>query len=173
MRNYSAELEKLKTSFQYRSIKNINEKISKYIIVDDKKMLNLSSNDYLNLSCDKDLTYEFIDRYKNSSEFIFSSASARLLTGSSKAYNRLEKRAAELFNKENALLFNTGYQCNQGVVSTLLAKGDCIISDKLNHASIVSGLKLSSAEHIRFKHLDYDNLEAILKAKRNNYNNFR
>ena len=171
MQNHIFELEKLKQNSQFRTIKNIKEKFSKYIIVDDKKMLNLSSNDYLNLSCDKDLTLEFVDKYKNSNEFIFSSASARLLTGNSKTYFDLEEKIAKLFKKEGALLFNTGYQCNQGVISTLLSKGDCIISDKLNHASIVSGLKLSSAEHIRFRHLDYDGLEKILKEKRNNYNN--
>lgn len=171
MQNHIFELEKLKQNSQFRTIKNIKEKFSKYIIVDNKKMLNLSSNDYLNLSCDKELVFEFIDKYKYSKEFLFSSASARLLTGNSKTYFDLEEKIAKMFNKEKALLFNTGYQCNQGVISTILSKGDCIISDKLNHASIVSGLKLSSAEHIRFKHLDYDGLENILKTKRNNYNN--
>ena len=171
MQNYKDELNKLKNNSQYRTIKNIEQKFSKYIIVDDRKMLNLSSNDYLNLSCDKNLREEFIDRYKNHPEFLFSSASARLLTGNSKTYFELEKRISNLFNKESALLFNSGYQCNQGIISTLLSKGDCIISDKLNHASIVSGLKLSPSDHFRYKHLDYDNLENILKTKRNNYKN--
>ena len=171
MQNYQAELDKLKQNSQFRTIKNISEKFSKFIIVDDKKMLNLSSNDYLNLSCNKDLKNEFLDKYKNHEEFLFSSASARLLTGNSKSYFKLEHNIANLFNKDGALLFNTGYQCNQGVVSTLFSRGDCIISDKLNHASIVSGLKLSSADHIRYKHLDYDNLENILKTKRQNYKN--
>ena len=171
MQNYTAELEKLKQTSQFRTIKNIKEKSSKYIIVDDKKMLNLSSNDYLNLSCDSNLINEFVEKYKNHPEFIFSSASARLLTGNSKTYFDLENKIANLFNKEKALLFNTGYQCNQGVVSSLFSKSDCIISDKLNHASIISGLKLSSADHFRYKHLDYDNLESILKTKRKDYKN--
>ncbi|MBR2068899.1 MAG: 8-amino-7-oxononanoate synthase [Candidatus Gastranaerophilales bacterium] len=171
MQNYILELENLKENSHYRTIKDIKEKISKYIIAEDKKMLNLSSNDYLNLSCDKDLTLEFIEKHKNHSEFLFSSASARLLTGNSRQYFALEEKIAKLFKKEKALLFNTGYQCNQGVVSSLFGAGDCIISDKLNHASIVSGLKLSRAEHFRYKHLDYDNLENILKTKRNNYKN--
>ena len=64
MQNHIFELEKLKQNSQFRTIKNIKEKFSKYIVVDDKKMLNLSSNDYLNLSCDKDLTLEFVDKYK-------------------------------------------------------------------------------------------------------------
>ena len=171
MQNYTAELEKLKQTSQFRTIKNIKEKSSKYIIVDDKKMLNLSSNDYLNLSCDSNLINEFVEKYKKHPEFIFSSASARLLTGNSKTYFDLENKIANLFNKEKALLFNTGYQCNQGVVSSLFSKSDCIISDKLNHASIISGLKLSNADHFRYKHLDYDNLESILKTKRKDYKN--
>lgn len=171
MQNFSDSLEYLKTNSCYRTIKNIKEKNSKFIIVDNNKMLNLSSNDYLNISTNKNLSLEFIDKYKNNSEFIFSSASARLLTGNSKTYFDLENNFAKLFKKEAALLFNTGYQCNQAIISTLFSKGDLIISDKLNHASIVSGLKLSQAEHLRFNHLDYEQLEKILIKNRNKYNN--
>ena len=90
MRNYTDKLNELKEKSSYRTIKNIEKRISKYIIVGDKKMLNLSSNDYLNISTNKDLILEFIDKYKNNDEFLFSSASARLLTGNSKSYNILE-----------------------------------------------------------------------------------
>ncbi len=171
MQNIIDKAENLKSVSNYRTIKNIKEKISKYIIVDDKQMLNLSSNDYLNLSTDKDLLYEFIDKYKNHPEFLFSSASARLLTGSSAIYNKFENNIAKMFNKEAALLFNTGYQCNQGVVSSLFTKSDCIFSDKLNHASIVSGLKLSPAEHFRYKSCDCDNLEELLVKNRSKFDN--
>ena len=171
MQNYINELNKLKENSSFRSIKNIKEKFLKYIIVDDKKMLNLSSNDYLNLSTDKDLVLEFVDKYKNKNEFILSSASARLLTGNSSEYKRLENNFSSLSSKEASLLFNTGYQCNQGVISALISKGDCIFCDKLNHASIISGLKLSQGDHFRYKHLDYDNLEKQLSEKRKNYKN--
>ncbi len=171
MQNYIEKLDELKSNSNFRFIKNISEKVGKYIIADNKKMLNLSSNDYLNLSTDKDLILEFVDKYKNNNEFLFSSASARLLTGNSKCYFKLEENIKNLFKKEASLIFNTGYQCNQGVISALFNKGDCIFSDKLNHASIVSGLKLSLAEHFRYKHNDYDNLEKMLSQKRNNYNN--
>lgn len=171
MQNYQDKLNQLKENSSFRTIKNIKEKIGKYIIADDRKMLNLSSNDYLNLSTNNDLKLEFIEKYKNHPEFLFSSASARLLTGTSDVYKKLEANFANLFNKESALLFNTGYQANQGMVSALFQKGDCIFSDKLNHASIVSGLKLSPAEHFRYNHNDYEHLEKILKEKRNKYNN--
>lgn len=171
MQNYKQKLEELKENSSFRTIKNIQKKEGKYIFVDDKKMLNLSSNDYLNLSTDNDLKLEFIEKYKNHPEFLFSSASARLLTGSSLAYKKLEENFSKLFNKEKALIFNTGYQANLGIVSTLAQKGDVIFSDKLNHASIVAGLKLSPAEHFRYNHLDYEQLEKILKEKRNQFNN--
>ena len=121
-------------------------------------MLNLSSNDYLNLSTDDDLKLEFIEKYKNHPEFLFSSTSARLLTGSSSCYKKLEENFCKLFNKESALIFNTGYQANQGVISSLFQKNDVIFSDKLNHASIVSGLKLSPAQHYRYNHNDFEHL---------------
>ena len=171
MHSFSYELEELKNNSNFRTIKNIDFKEGKYISVEGKRMLNLSSNDYLNISTDRNLSEEFIEKYKNDKEFLFSSASARLLTGSSTVYKRLENTFAKLFNKESALLFNTGYQCNQGIISALFTKGDCIFSDKLNHASIVSGLQISRAEHFRYKHCDYDNLEMLLKTHRNEFNN--
>ena len=97
MQNYKQKLEELRQNSSFRSIKNIQEKQGKYIIVDDKKMLNLSSNDYLNLSADNDLKLEFVEKYKNNSEFLFSSASARLLTGNSNCYKNLERNFATLF----------------------------------------------------------------------------
>lgn len=170
MQYFENNLKKLKADSCYRTIKNINYKESKYIFVDGKKMLNLSSNDYLNIATNEDLKNEFIDKYKNDKEFFFSSASARLLTGTSNCYKKLENNFSSLFNKEASLIFNTGYQCNQGVISSLFSKGDCIFSDKLNHASIVSGLKLSQAEHYRYQHNNYEHLEKILFEKRNKYN---
>ena len=171
MQNYNEILDELKQNSNYRTIKNIEKKTGKNIIVDGRLMLNLSSNDYLNISTNTDLTLEFSEKYKNHPEFLFSSASARLLTGNSNCYFELEKRIASLFNKEAALIFNTGYQANQGVVSSLLTKSDCIFSDKLNHASIVSGLKLSPAEHFRYRHNDLNHLEEILKKHRSKYKN--
>ena len=116
------------------------------------------------------LIEEFFSGFKN---VLMSSASARLLTGSSPEYNELEKTVAELFKKEAALIFNTGYQANLGVVSALIDKGDVVFSDKLNHASIIDGMQLSKGkfggDFYRYKHFDYDNLENLLKTKRQNY----
>ncbi len=169
MENYVNKLNELKENSSFRTIKNIIERKDKFIKVDDALMLNLSSNDYLNISTNKDLISEFIDKNRFACEFLFSSASARLLTGNSKAYFELENNIKKLYNKEAALLFNTGYQCNQGVVSTLFSSKDCIFCDKLIHASVVSGLKLSPAQHFRYPHNNYEMLEKMLIKNRNQF----
>ena len=151
-----------------RYIKNIDFKKDKFVNIDGKNLLNLSSNDYLGLSTDKNLTKEFLEGFGK--EYFLSSASARLLSGTEKIYNDLEERLAKLVGKEKALLFNTGYQCNLGVLSALNIKGNVVFSDKLNHASIIDGLRLADGDFFRFKHLDYDNLEELMKKHRNNFN---
>lgn len=169
MNFYDNEIEKLTEKGNLRRIPDIDEKVGKLLKINNMEMLNFSSNDYLNLSTDRNLITEFLNKYQNNNEFIFSSASARLLTGTSKIYKRLEKNTAKLFNKDGCLLFNTGYQCNLGVVSTLVNRDDVIFSDKLNHASIIDGMKLSGTDFYRYRHLDYNHLEEILQKHRNNY----
>ena len=169
MCNYEDELKRLKKNNSYRQIPDITEKDGQYVIVDGKKLLNLSSNDYLNLSGNEDLAKEFMSEFSDNPQFQFSSASARLLSGTSSVYRDLEKVLADLFHKDAALIFNTGYQCNLGVISTLMGKGDIVFSDKLNHASIIDGMKLADADFRRYKHLDYEHLEDLLKKYRKKY----
>jgi len=169
MNFYEQELTKLKQDDCLRKISNIFYKEGKYIIVNGKKYINLSSNDYLGLSTNKDMIQEFIETNKNNNEFLFSSASARLLTGTSSIYSKLENNLAKLFNKESCLLYNTGYQCNLGIISSLVQKGDVIFCDKLNHASIIAGMKLSQTDFYRYKHLDYQHLETLLQKYRTKY----
>ncbi len=169
MNFYEQELTKLKQEDCLRKISNISYKEDKYIIVNGKKYINLSSNDYLGLSTNKDIIQEFIETNKNNNEFLFSSASARLLTGTSSIYSKLENNLAKLFNKEACLLYNTGYQCNLGTISSLVQKGDVIFCDKLNHASIIAGMKLSQTDFYRYKHLDYQHLETLLQKHRTKY----
>lgn len=170
MDDFELKLNEIKDSKNYRQIPEITNKEGVYVLCGDKKFLNLSSNDYLNLSTNNELAEEFIEEFSSGSELQFSSASARLLSGTGRIYGELEDILANLFHKESALIFNTGYQCNLGVISTLTGRGDIIFSDKLNHASIIDGMKLSEAEFKRYKHLDYDDLEQQLIKYRNKYN---
>ena len=166
---YKNETDKLKAKDNFRQIHRVEYKYEKYIRVNGVDLLNFSSNDYLNISTNRKLIDEFVEADKKNKEFIFSSASSRLLTGTSSIYNRLEYNLAKLFNKEACLLFNTGYQCNLGTVSSIVNRDDVIFSDKLNHASIIDGMKLSGTKFYRYKHFDYDNLEELLKKYRNEY----
>ncbi len=166
---YDEEIKKLVEKDNFRQVHNIEYKTGKYLSIDGRNLLNFSSNDYLNISTDRDLLNEFIEKYKNHEEFILSSTSSRLLTGTSTVYKKLENNLAKIFNKEACLIFNTGYQCNLGVVSSLVNRDDVIFSDKLNHASIIDGMRLSSTEFFRYKHFDYNNLEELLIKHRNEY----
>ena len=159
------ELEVLKSKGQLRSIPNIEAKSDGKIVIDGKEYINFASNDYLGLSTKDDLRKEFLENNNS----LLSTASARLLTGSSPEYKELERTVSEIFNKEAALIFNTGYQCNLGVISALIGRGDVVFSDKLNHASIIDGMQLAQGDFYRYKHFDYDNLEKLLKTKREQY----
>lgn len=170
MQNIENELKLLKENNMFRHISPIEQKEGEYAVINGKKLINFSSNDYLGLSTNKTLVEEFCTKFLNSPEFCFSSASARLLSGTSQIYNKLETTVANLFHKDSALVFNTGYQCNLGVVSTLAGKGDVVFCDKLNHASIIDGMRLSEGTFYRYKHLDYENLEELLKKHRDKYN---
>ncbi|MEI8376926.1 MAG: 8-amino-7-oxononanoate synthase [bacterium] len=169
MEKFVQELEKFKIQSQFRQIPDIEAKEGKYIFSEGKKYLNLSSNDYLGLAYDCDLTQEFLDSIKNQKNVFFSSASSRLLTGNSEVFEDLEKHIAGLFNKERCLLFNSGYHANIGVLSALNQKGYAVFSDKLNHASIIDGMKLSDGDFYRYKHLDCKHLEALLAKNASKY----
>lgn len=165
MKKILEELEGLKQKDQLRKIPQIESKSDGKIVVDGKEYINFASNDYLGISTKKALRDEFL---KNA-DYLLSTASARLLSGSSPEYSALEKTVADLWGKEAALIFNTGYQCNLGVISALVGKDDVVFSDKLNHASIIDGMQLAKGEFIRYRHFDYDNLEKLLESKRRQY----
>lgn len=167
---YNQELEKLKEDNCFRSIADVRRE-GKYIYLRDgnteKKLLNMSSNDYLGINSDVEISRQFVSTYKGA----LGSGSARLLTGNTTCYVELESLLAKLFNKERALLFNSGYHTNVGVFQALLTKKSVVFSDKLNHASIIDGLRLSGGDFFRYKHLDYENLEALIQKHAHNYEN--
>lgn len=167
--DYKNILEELKKHSHFRDLKDFEGKDEKYIYYKGKKLLNLSSNNYLNFADNKKITQEFLDT--TGTEYSFGSASARLLTGSLPVYNELEKLLTDLYGKEAALLYNSGYHANVGISSALIQKGDVIFSDKLNHASIIDGMKLSDGKFFRFPHNDMEALEKLLNRERENYKN--
>lgn len=167
--NYDEILNNLKQHSHFRNIKDFETKEGKFIYFDGKKLLNLSSNNYLGFADDENITKEFLEFA--SSRFGFGSASARLLTGTLPVYKELENTLCRLFKKEKALLFNSGYHANVGITSSIAEKGDVIFSDKLNHANIIDGMRLSAGKFFRYAHNDMERLERLLIRERGNFNN--
>ncbi len=166
---YTETLEKLKENSHFRNIKNFSRKDEKYIYIDDKKFINLSSNNYLGFADNKQITEEFLEFAGD--KYSFGSASARLLTGTLPLYKELEKLISDLFHKENTLLFNSGYHANVGINSSITSRGDVIFSDKLNHASIIDGMRLSESKFFRYPHNNMQALEKLLIRERKNFKN--
>lgn len=167
--SYSEILKTLDQHSHLRTIKDFSKKDEKYIYFGEKKLLNLSSNNYLGFADNRRITEEFMKTVGG--KYSFGSASARLLTGSLPVYKELEELLANLYNKEAALLYNSGYHANVGISSAIAQKGDVIFSDKLNHASIIDGMQLSQGKFFRYLHNDMQSLEKLLIRERNNYKN--
>lgn len=169
LEDYNEILEDLKKHSHFRNIKNFENKDEKYIYFNGKKLINLSSNNYLGLADNKRITEAFFN--SGGDKYSFGSASARLLTGTLPVYKELEKLISRLFKTDKTLLFNSGYHANVGINSSLASGGDVIFSDKLNHASIIDGMQLSKAKFFRYRHNDMENLENLLIKERKNFKN--
>jgi len=174
MNIYQKDIDDLKAKNQYRILRDFSDKNEFETNCNGKHYINLSSNDYLGIAFNKALHNEFYNDIKSDTilqKYGLGSSSSRLLTGNSTIYSELEQQLAEAYTKESAVVFNSGYHANIGVLPCLMKKGDVIFSDKLNHASIIDGIKLSDADSIRYKHLDYKHLEALLEKNRDKHKN--
>lgn len=169
LENYTELLENLKNHSHFRDVKDFEGKDEKYIYYKGQKLLNLSSNNYLGFADNKNITEEFLNYAGD--KYSFGSASARLLTGSLPVYKELEELISTIFNKERTLLFNSGYHANVGINSSIAGKGDVIFSDKLNHASIIDGMRLCDGKFFRYPHKNMQALEKLLIRERKNFNN--
>lgn len=132
------------------------------IIVNGRRMLNLSSNDYLGLTANRELREEFLQTLTPDS-FLPTSSSSRLLTGNFRIYEELEAELAARFGTEAALTFNSGYHANMGILPAVSDSQTLILADKLVHASIIDGIRLSTARCIRYRHNDLIQLERLLE----------
>jgi 8-amino-7-oxononanoate synthase len=130
--------------------------------------IDLSSNDYLGLSNHPYL----IEKTKQAIDKLgVSSTASRLLSGDFEVHHRLEEKTAEFKGKEAAIVFNSGYHANTGIIPALFCKNDAIFADKLLHASMVDGIILSRANLFRFRHNDINHLEYLLEQNREKYKN--
>src|SRR3990167_11014088 len=130
------------------------------ITVDGKEVLNFCSNNYLGLADDVRLRSAATDCI---AQMGLGTGASRLVCGNMLTHQKLEQRLAEFKETERAVVFSTGYMANIGIISGLFGKGDIILADKLNHASIIDGILLSGAEFRRYAHNDIKVLEDLLK----------
>lgn len=155
---YSNRLEALKVEGNYRELPRSAV----------KGLVNLSSNDYLNLNHDTALHQEFRETAAFE-KLKFSAGSTRLLTGNMDQYQLIEHTLADLYHREAALIYNSGYHANMGILPALTDKRDLIVADKEVHASMIDGMRLSQADCMRYRHLDLDHLEKMLNKYRHQY----
>jgi len=145
------ELEERKKNNLFREIPEFNQDIK----------INLSTNSYLSLETNSEVIYW---ANKFSQGILHGNLASRLIETKFSLFETLEKEIADWKNSPSALLFNSGYAANVGVIEALCTKDTHVFCDRLNHASIIDGIRLSSAILTRYKHCDIDDLNAKLKA---------
>lgn len=173
MSSYTEKLRRLERAGRMRILKPLSGRNGCRIDYKGRTLLNLTSNDYLGLAGDRELLkrfYSSLDEPGFLDTFGLGAASSRLLTGDSDKAHNLEECLKIAYEKEACLLFNSGYHANIGILPALFAKNDLILSDKLNHASIMDGMQLSKAQFKRYRHRDYDHLASLLKTYRKRFN---
>ncbi len=162
------QIDQLKADGVYRKLPVNYGPCDHVINLDGKEVINLSSNNYLGLANHPrvmEASKAAIDKYG------VGAGSVRTIVGNQDLLESLENLLAEFKEEEAVMLFQSGLNCNIGTIQAIVAKGDLIISDALNHASIIDGVRLSKADKAVYKHNDMEDLKRILDEKRNDYNN--
>ena len=149
-----SELERIRQNNLYRKLR-YGKTNGAHITINGKKLLNLCSNDYLGIPTVK-------------IQFKQLQSSSRLVSGNDESYKKLEDALAKHKSKQNSLIYPTGYMANLGVISSIAKKGDLILSDELNHASIIESCKLSDAKISIYKNNNMQDLQKKLKQKGKN-----
>lgn len=156
----ATELAEIKRQGLYRQLRQVDGEQGPSILLDGREVLNFSSNNYLGLANHPALqtaAKEALERYG------CGSGASRLISGNMTLHLELEESIAKLKGTESALVFNSGFQANVGILSTLVGERDMVFSDALNHASIIDGCRLSRAKVVVYPHCNLTHLEAALK----------
>ncbi len=158
------ELEELKRRNLYRSMVTVDGPQGPEVVINGRKVILMCSNNYLGLANHP----RILEAARRAMELYgYGAVASRLVSGNMRVHEEFEKIAAIFKKVEAALLFGSGYMANVGVISALCNSAeDLVVSDKLNHASIIDGLMLSKASFATFRHNDVEHLERILKKKR-------
>lgn len=151
----------LKSKGLYNSIDVLEGPNGPKITIQGKELINLASNNYLGFATRPELIDACIEATK---EYGVGAGAVRTINGTLKIHEELEKEIADFKGTEAAIAFQSGFNCNMGAISAVMKKTDAILSDELNHASIIDGCRLSGAKIIRVKHSDMADLEEKAKA---------
>lgn len=152
----------LKENRLFREIKDRASPQGSKIKLGGREYVNFSSNDYLGLA---NHPYIINKVKKALDKYGFGSGASRLLSGGSILHKELEDKTARFKETESALVFNSGYAANTGILPAITDKNDIIFSDELNHASIIDGCRLSKAKTLIYRHKDLSHLEDIIRKK--------
>lgn len=153
-------LAELKEAGLYNEIDPVEGPNGAIITIGGKELINLSSNNYLGLATDEDLK---VLAKKATDQYGVGAGAVRTINGTLDLHVELEDKIAEFKGTEAAISYQSGFNCNMAAISAVMNKNDAILSDELNHASIIDGCRLSGAKIIRVNHQDMDDLRA--KAK--------
>ncbi|OGS54738.1 MAG: 8-amino-7-oxononanoate synthase [Firmicutes bacterium GWF2_51_9] len=160
------QIQELKDQGVYRKIPVVETANEAEIVVNGKKVINLSSNNYLGFANHprlKKAAIEAIEKYG------IGAGAVKTIVGNNTLHEQLEADLAKFKREEAVMLFQSGFNCNAGVIQAITGAGDLIVSDELNHASIIDGTRLSKADRAVFKHSDMADLRKVLIEKRSNY----
>ena len=162
------QVDQLKKDGVYRTLPINYGPCTGVIELNHKTVVNLSSNNYLGLATHPKVKQAAIDAVN---KYGAGTGSVRTIVGNQDLLEELEILLAKFKREEAVTCFQSGLNCNIGAIQAIVNKGDLIVSDALNHASIIDGVKLSKADKAVFKHSDMEDLERVLKEKRADYNN--
>lgn len=153
-------VQEIKEAGTYKSEKKIESPQGVEILVNGRSMLNFCSNNYLGLSNNKEL----IEAAKKAmDERGYGMSSVRFICGTQDIHKQLENTISKFHSTEDAILYSSCFDANAGFFEAILSEKDAVISDSLNHASIIDGIRLCKAKRMRYKHLDISDLEEQLK----------
>lgn len=161
-------IQELKDQGVYRQLPVLETANQPEVILNGKSVINLSSNNYLGFATHprmKKAAIEAIEKYG------VGSGAVRTIVGNMDIHEELERKLAAFKREEAVMMFQSGFNCNAGVIQAVTGAGDLILSDELNHASIIDGSRLSKADRAVYKHSDMADLERVLREKRSQYKN--
>ncbi|WP_338733833.1 glycine C-acetyltransferase [Bacillus subtilis] len=159
-----AELDSMKENHTWQDIKQLESMQGPSVTVNHQKVIQLSSNNYLGFTSHPRLinaAQEAVQQYGAGT------GSVRTIAGTFTMHQELEKKLAAFKKTEAALVFQSGFTTNQGVLSSILSKEDIVISDELNHASIIDGIRLTKADKKVYQHVNMSDLERVLRKSMN------